>query len=70
MYLVIPAVVVLIVAGSHVPDILLLETPGNEGATLFWQSGSICVNAGEMLSLIVIVRVAGSAHCPASGVKV
>ena len=46
VYVVVPVTDVLIVAGFHVPAIPLLDVIGNIGAVLFWQSGSIWVNAG------------------------
>ena len=65
-----PFAVVLIVAGLHVPVILLLDVAGNAGAVLPWQSGPICVNAGVIELLITMFIVAVVAHCPAAGVKV
>ena len=60
----------MIVAGLHVPAILLLEVVGNNGAVEFWQSGPTCVNAGVTFGVTVIVKVAVVAHCPAVGVNV
>ena len=61
---------VLMVAGLHVPGIPLLDVVGNVGAALFWQSGPIAVNVGVTCGLIVTLKVAVIAHCPAEGVKV
>ena len=41
VYVVVPTVVVLIVAGDQVPLILLVEVVSNAGAVLFWHSGPI-----------------------------
>jgi len=41
VYTVVPTVVVLIVAGFHVPAKPLSEVAGNAGAVLFWHSGPI-----------------------------
>ena len=65
-----PLAVVLIVAGLHVPVILLLDVVGRAGAVLPWQSGPTCVNAGVIELLITISMVTVVAHCPAAGVKV
>ena len=46
VYVVVPAVAVLIVAGLHVPVIPLFDVVGRTGAVLFWQSGPIAVNVG------------------------
>jgi hypothetical protein len=70
VYTVDPAVVVLMVAGLHVPVTVLFEMAGSKGAAEFWQSGPICVNAGITLVETTISIVAGAAHWPASGVKV
>jgi hypothetical protein len=61
---------VLIVAGLHVPVMPLFDVVGNVGAVLFWQSGPIAVNVGVICGLMVTLRVAVVAHCPASGVNV
>ena len=60
----------MIVAGLHVPVMLLLEVVGRAGAVLFWQRGPICVNVGVALLVITILIVAVVAHCPVAGVKV
>jgi hypothetical protein len=70
VYVVIPSVAVLIVAGLHVPEIPLFELTGNKGGAAFRQSGPIGVKAGVMAGLTVIVNVVMKAHWPASGVKV
>ena len=62
--------VVLIVAGLHVPVILLLDVAGSEGAVEFWHSGTIGVNVGVIELVITISIVAVAAHRPAFGVKV
>ena len=70
VYVVVPGVNVLIVAGLQVPVIPLVEVVGSAGGVLFWQSGPIAVNAGVICGSIVMINVAGIAHCPADGVKV
>ena len=70
VYVVVPAVAVLIVAGFQVPVIPLFDVVGSVGAVLFWQSGPICVNVGIICGLTVMLRVAVVAHCPADGVNV
>jgi len=57
-----PAVVVLIVAGDHVPVIPLVDVAGKAGAMLFWQSGPIAAKAGVMLLVVVISMVTTVAH--------
>ncbi len=54
--------VVLIVAGLHVPVILLLDVAGNAGAADPWHSGPICVNVGVIELLITTFIVAVVAH--------
>src|SRR6185503_16721687 len=51
----VPAAAVLMVAGFHVPVILLLETAGNAGAAAPTQSGPIAVNTGVTCAAIVMV---------------
>ena len=70
VYVVVPGVAVLIVAGLHVPVIPLVEVVGSAGAVEFWQSGPIVLNAGVINGLIVIINDPLIAHCPADGVKV
>jgi hypothetical protein len=70
VYVVVPVIVVLIVAGLQVPLIPLLDVAGNAGATEFTQSGPMIVNTGEICASITILIVAVLAHWPADGVKV
>ena len=70
VYVVVPAVEVLMVAGLQVPLIPLLDVNGRAGAVLFWQSGPIAVNAGIICGSTVMLSVAVVAHCPAAGVNV
>ena len=65
-----PAVVVLTVAGIHVPVIPLVEIRGRTGAVLFWHRGPTGAKAGVTGALVVIAIVAVVAHCPAAGIKV
>ena len=44
--MIVPTVVVMIVAGFHVPGILLVDVTGRAGAAVFWVKGPICVNVG------------------------
>jgi hypothetical protein len=48
VYVVVPTVAVLIVAGLHVPVIPFVEVAGKPGAALFWQSALIAVNVGRI----------------------
>ena len=70
MYVVGPAVAVLMVAGLHVPVTPLLEVVANAGAAEFWHSGPMGVNAGVTSGLTVMINVPCVAHCPAAGVNV
>ena len=70
VYVVGPAVAVLIVAGLHVPLIPLVEVAGKAGAPEFWHSGPIAAKVGVTALLIVISMEAADPHCPAAGVKV
>ena len=62
VYVVVPFVVVLIVAGLHVPLIAFVELSGNAGATEFWHNGPIAANVGVICGVIVISNVAVVAH--------
>ena len=57
-------------AGLHVPLMPLLDEAGSAGAVAPAQSGPIAVNTGVICTSMVISKVATTAHCPASGVKV
>ena len=46
VYVVVPVVAVLIVAGFHVPLIPLVDVDGNTGAAEFWHKGPIAVKVG------------------------
>ena len=70
MYVVVPITEVFITAGFHVPVMPLLDVAGSAGAVAFWHNGPICVNVGVTCALIVILKVAVIAHCPAVGVNV
>ena len=54
--------VVLIVAGDHVPVIPLVDVVGNAGAVPFWHSGPIEPKVGVMLVVIVISIATAVAH--------
>jgi hypothetical protein len=62
VYVIVPAVAVLIVAGLHVPVMPLLDVVGNAGGVEFWHSGPIAVNVGVTWALTVIVVVAVFEH--------
>ena len=68
----VPPVVLLIVAGLHVPVIagVLVELAGNIGAVVPLQKAGIAAKVGVVGVVTVVVKVAVVAHCPAVGVKV
>src|SRR5215212_9804221 len=70
VYRVVPAVAVL-KAGDQVPviGVALVEDVGRE-AVAPTHSGPTCVKVGTILSVMVTLMVAISAHWPAAGVKV
>lgn len=70
VYMKLPATVVFMVEGLHVPAILLSDVVGNAGGVEFWQSGPICVKVGVTGGSITMVIVVGMAQPPASGVNV
>ena len=63
-------VVVLLIAGAHVPVMPLIEVPGSAGITAPEQKGPTAAKVGRMFGLMVMVSVAVVAHCPAAGVNV
>ena len=67
----VPATVVLIDDGLHVPVIPSSDTPGKDGGSEFWHSGPICVKVGVICRVMVIDIVVTVPHCNGSlGVKV
>ena len=70
VYVVVPVADVFIVAGLHVPVMLLFDVVGNTGAVAFWHSGPGCVNVGVTVPLMVISIVAVVAQPDDDGVKV
>lgn len=70
VYVAVPGVAVLIVAGLHVPVMPFEDVVGNAGAVVFWQNGPSCVNVGTAPLEITTVMVVLFPHCPASGVNV
>ena len=52
----------MIVAGFHVPVILLVDVVDRAGAVLFWQSGPICVKVGVTFGVTLMVSVVVAAH--------
>ena len=59
-------------AGLQVPLIPLVELPGNDGTDPPAQMVSEVpkLNTGTTFGRIVVVKVVGTAHCPAVGVNV
>ena len=55
-------VVLLTVAGLHVPAILFVDVDGSVGAAAPEQIGAIALNVGVMLGLTVMFKVAVVAH--------
>ena len=67
----VPATVVLIDDGFHVPVMPSSDTPGKDGGSEFWHSGPICVKVGVTCGVIVIFIEDTIAHCDGLfGVKV
>jgi ribosomal protein L21E len=66
----VPLVVLLTVAGDHVPTIPFNEVVGNTGAVVSAQKAGIALNVGVTNGLTVIEIVVIVPHCPAFGVKV
>ena len=65
-----PCWAVLIVAGLHVPVMLLPDVVGNAGAMERRHNGPIWINVGVMEALTVTLSVAVVPLCPAEDVKV
>jgi len=67
-----PLVVLLTVAGDHVPVIPFNDVVGNIGAVVPMQKGDIGLNVGVTKGATVIVIGIGVIvpHCPVLGVKV
>ena len=63
-------VVVLSIAGDHVPVMPLFDIVGNELIVAPEQNGPMDANVGVIFGVMVIVKVAVVAHCPAVSVKV
>lgn len=61
---------VLFKAGVQVPVNPLLDVVGSAVKLPPEQMGATAVNVGVILGLMVMVKVVGSAHSPAVGVKV
>lgn len=70
VYVVVPTVDVLIVAGLQVPANPLSDVVGSVGAVLFWHSGPIGVNVGVIWVATTTSIVTTSAHWPLFGVNV
>jgi hypothetical protein len=67
----VPLVVLLTVAGLHVPVMLLVDVVGNAGTVPPEQMLSVApkLNVGVMFGATVTVNVVGNAHWPAVGVN-
>jgi hypothetical protein len=62
VYFIVPTVAVLIVAGFHVPEKLLVDVSGRDGAVALRHKGPICVKVGVAALVICTVIVAVVAH--------
>jgi hypothetical protein len=62
-------VAVLLIAGDHVPVMVLVEVVGRVNVPPL-QIGATCVNVGVMFGSTVTDIVAVVAHCPTVGVNV
>ncbi len=65
-----PDVVLLTVAGLHVPVMPFVDVVGSIGAAAPVQIGFIEAKVGVMLELTVTLNEVVAAHCPAAGVNV
>ena len=70
MYVVVPALAVLIAAGLHVPVMLFVDVVAKVAGVAPTQYGPNAVNAGVVFVLTTTFMVVTLAHCPAVGVKV
>ena len=70
VYVVVPTVAVLTVAGLHVPVMVLVDVVGKAGAVVFCTNGPTCAKAGVTGAVITTSIVVVEAPCPAVGVKV
>jgi hypothetical protein len=66
----VPEVVLLTVAGFHVPVMPFVDVVGSVGATDPVQIGFTAAKIGIMPELTVTSKVVVAAHCPADGVNV
>ena len=68
----VPLVVLLIVAGLHVPAKPSIEVGGKVGAVVPAQNGAMALNVGAtlLITLTLIVTGVAETHCPAVGTKV
>jgi len=62
VYVVVPAVAVLTLAGLHVPVMPLVDVACKVAAELFWQRGPIALKVGVISGLMVMEKVAVVAH--------
>ena len=70
VYVAVPDVEVVIVAGLHVPVMPFVEVVGSAGGVLFWHNGPSCVKVGATPEETTIFIVAVDPHWPAAGVNV
>jgi hypothetical protein len=66
----VPDVVLLTIAGLHVPAMPLVDVVGSTGAIDPVQIGFNVAKVGVILELTVTYNVAVVAHCPPAGVNV
>lgn len=62
VYVVVPAVLVLIVAGLHVPEMPFVDVTGRVGGAEFWQRAPMVLKVGTIGGLIVMLNPAVVAH--------
>ncbi|PJA08294.1 MAG: hypothetical protein COX70_04055 [Flavobacteriales bacterium CG_4_10_14_0_2_um_filter_32_8] len=60
----------MLIAGDHVPVMLLVDVVGKAANASPLHIGETAVNVGTVGALTVIVIVVLAAHCPAVGVNV
>jgi hypothetical protein len=66
----VPDVVLLTVAGLHVPIIPLVEVVSKTGAVVPLQNAGIAVKVGATIAFTAMDSVVEMPHCPAFGVNV
>ena len=66
----VPDVVLLTVAGFHVPVMPFVDVVGKTGDALPEHIGATAANVGVVCGVTVTINVLVVAHCPAEGVNV